>query len=88
MVPVWVLIVTLVICIGIIIYDRNSTDNIFLKYEMVLDEYVELGESYQHLLQVLGYYRLRFGIVSVEDIENMVGIDMEKLNEEIEYGKS
>ena len=87
MVPVWVLIVALVLCIGIIIYDRNSTANVFIEYDSLEYEYDELNESYRILLKVLGYYRLRFGIVPIEDIENMVGIDMEKLNEELEYGK-
>jgi hypothetical protein len=87
LVPLWVFIVVLVVCVGIVVYDKLKNGKFYDEYDKVCDAYDEVMDSYSNLTKMLGYYRLRFGIVSVDDINNMVGIDMEKLNEEIEYGK-
>jgi hypothetical protein len=87
LVPLWVFIIVIVVCVGIVVYDKLKNGKFYDEYDKICDAYDEVIDSHGNLVKILGYYRLRFGIVSVEDINNMVGVDLEKLNEEIEYGK-
>lgn len=72
MINVWAFILACVIFIGIMIRE-------FLHNKDVEDKYKSLQESNEGLTMILGYYSLRFGSISIEDIEKMVGIESEKL---------
>ena len=41
--------------------------------------YKKLRDNYDYMAMVLGYYALRFGEVSDEDVINLIGVDKDKL---------
>jgi len=51
----------------------------FLRNKKLENDYLLLQEKYSNTTMVLGYYSLRFGPISTEDLEKMVGLESEKL---------
>ena len=51
----------------------------FLHNKDLEDEYKSLQEANEGLTMILGYYSMRFGQITTEDLVNMVGIEAEKL---------
>lgn len=51
----------------------------FLHNKDLEDKYKSLQESNEGLTMILGYYSMRFGKITTEDIIKMVGLDEENL---------
>lgn len=51
----------------------------FWRDKKLEDDYLDLKFDYDNMAMVLGYYSMRFGQVTTEDIVNRVGIDPDKL---------
>ena len=72
MINIWIFIIACIIFIGILIRE-------FLHDKDMEDKYRALQEANEGLIMVLGYYSMRFGQITTEDLTNMVGIEAEKL---------
>lgn len=87
MISIWLFIGALGIFIAILLIEHFRYNRLLKLLDEVSEELEYSDETLSGIAQIAGYYRLRFGDVTVYDMQHMVGVSPERLAEfEAEYG--
>ena len=74
----WILLIVSVVIITIEYFRTRFLEK---EIDKLTEELAQTHDLYKNLTVFLGYYRLRFGEVSWEDVQNLKGVSKKKLDQ-------